>query len=167
MTANITTRPSYRNPNHMSVAEPVIAMCIVIALATLFNFYPQHVGFWRSAADLQSFTPLLGPGFDQFLPWLNTYWLWAFGLCLAHLGLRRWTPLTRLADLALDLFGAAICAAMFTGTPFLQVPVATVAARSALVIAGIASLLGALDQFGWLLRGLANPSQPEDVHTSA
>lgn len=167
MTTDSTVRASHRDPGRISLAEPTIGLCFVVALATLFNFYPQHVGFWRSAADPQSFTPLLGPGFDRFLPWLNAYWLWAFCLCVAHLTLRRWTPVTRLLDLALDIFGAVICATMFTGDPFLQVPVATLAARLALTAVGVASLVGALDQFGRLLRGLQRRLQAGGVTTSA
>jgi hypothetical protein len=167
MTADTIVRSSHRDPDHISLAEPTIGLCFVVGLATLFNFYLQHVGFWRSAADPQSFTPLLAPSFARFLPWLNTYWLWAFGLCVAHLALRRWTPVTRLLDLALDLFGAAICFAMFRDAPFLQVPVATTAARWALAVVGVACLLGALDQFGRLLRGLQRRLQAGDIATSA
>jgi len=167
MTNDSTVRTSHRDPDRISLAEPTIGLCFVMGLAILFNLYPQHVGIWRSAADPQSFTPLLCPSFARFMPWLNTCWLWAFGLCVAHLTLRRWTPVTRLLDLALDLFGAAICFAMFRDMPFLQVPVATTVIRWTLPVVGVACLLGALDQLGRLLRGLARISQPRDAATSA
>ena len=167
MTTDPTVRASHRDHDHISLAEPTIGLCLVMGLAILFNLYPQHIGFWRSAADPQSFTPLLAPSLARFLPWLNSYWFWAFGLCVAHLTLHRWTPVTRLLDLALDLFGAAICFAMFSDMPFLQVPVATTAVRWSLTVMGVGCLLGALDQLGPLLRGLARATQPRDATTSA
>ena len=91
MSAHSTIRTSRRDPDRISVAGTIVEMAIIGAAAILFNFYPEHIGFWRSADDPASFTPLLGPGFAAFLPWLNTYWLWAFWLCVANLALQRWT----------------------------------------------------------------------------
>ena len=163
MSAQATVCTSRRDPSRISVAGTIVEMAIIGAAAILFNFYPEHIGFWRSAADPTSFTPLLGPGFDAFLPWLNTYWLWAFWLCVANLALQRWTLVTRLVDLALDLFGAAIFAAMFMGSPFLAVPVATFAAKSVLAVVCFVFLLGALDQFVHLLRWQPRAGEPGDV----
>lgn len=152
MSARSTIRTSRCDPDRISVAGTIVEMAIIGAAAILFNFYPEHIGFWRSADDPASFTPLLGPGFAAFLPWLNTYWLWAFWLCVANLALQRWTLATRLVDLALNLYGAAIFAAMFMGSPFLAVPVATFAAKSVLAVVCFVFLLGAFDQFIHLLR---------------
>jgi hypothetical protein len=99
-----------------------------------------------SADDPASFMPMLGPGFDTFLPWLNTYWFWAFNLCLANLALRRWTPLTRLLDLLLDLFGAAIVGMMIADTPFLELPAVAFAGKTVLFLVCLAFLFGALEQ---------------------
>jgi len=163
MSAQATVCTSRRDPGRISVAGTIVEMAIIGAAAILFNFYPEHIGFWRSADDPASFTPLLGPGFAAFLPWLNTYWLWAFWLCVANLALQRWTLVTRLVDLALDLFGAAIFAAMFMGSPFLAVPVATFAAKSVLAVVCFVFLLGALDQFVHLLRWQPRTGEPGDV----
>ena len=163
MSAHSTLRTSRRDPDRISVAGTIVEMAIIGAAVILFNFYPEHIGFWRSADDPTSFTPLLGPGFAAFLPWLNTYWLWAFWLCVANLALQRWTLVTRLADLALDLFGAAIFAAMFMGSPFLAAPVATFAAKSVVAVVCFALLLGALDQFVHLLRWQPRTGEPGDV----
>ena len=103
MSAQSTIRTSRRDPNRISVAGTIVEMAIIGAAVILFNFYPEHIGFWRSADDPTSFTPLLGPGFAAFLPWLNTYWLWAFWLCVANLALQHWTLATRVVDLALNL----------------------------------------------------------------
>ena len=166
MSANAPTHPSRRDPDRISVAGTVVELFIICTAAILFNLYPQAIGFWRSAADPASFTPLLGPGFDPFLPWLNTYWLWACYLCLAHLALQRWTLGTRLVDLALNLFGAAIFAAMFAASPFLAVPAATFAAKSVLLVVCFVFLLGAFDQFIHLLKWQPRAGEAGDAGIS-
>ena len=166
MSAHATIRTSRRDPDRISVAGTIVEMAIIGAAAIIFNFYPEHIGFWRSADDPTSFTPLLGPGFDAFLPWLNTYWLWAFCLCVANLAFQRWTLVTRLLDLALNLFAAAIFAAMFADSPFLEVPVATIAAKSVLLVVCFAFLLGAFDQFSHLLRWQPRTREPGDAGVS-
>ena len=146
MSGKATIPTSHRDPDHLSVAGRVVEIYLIIWLALLFNVYPQRVGFVVSANDPASFTPMLAPGFDAFLPWLNTYWFWAFNLCLASLVLRRWTSLTRLFDLLLDLFGATIVGLMIADTPFLELPVATFAGKTVLVVVCLALLLGAIQQ---------------------
>lgn len=166
MSANTAAGPSRHNPDRVNIAGTIVELFIISAAVMLFNFFPQYVGFWQSAADPASFTPLLGPGFDPFLPWLNTYWLWASCLCLANLVLQRWTPVTRLVDLTLNLFGAAIFAAMFAASPFLELPVATFAGKTALFFICIAFLLGALEQLVRLLKWKPRESQPGDAGIS-
>jgi hypothetical protein len=166
MSANATTHTSRRDPDRINIAGTIVEMTFIGAAVIIFNFYPEHIGFWRSADDPASFTPLLGPGFDAFLPWLNTYWLWAFWLCVANLALQRWTLVTRLLDLALNLFGAATFAAMLAGSPFLEIPVATFAAKSVLLVVCFAFLLGALDQFVRLLRWQPRAGEPGDAGIS-
>ena len=146
MSEKPTVTTSHRDPDHLSIAGGIVEIYLIIGLTVLFNFYPQRVGFVVSANDPASFTPMLAPGFDAFLPWLNTYWFWAFNLCLANLVLRRWTSLTRLFDLLLDLFGAAIVGLMIANTPFLELPVATFAGKTVLVVVCLALLLGAIQQ---------------------
>ena len=92
MSAHTIIRTGHRNPDRISIAGAIVELFIVCAAAIVFNLYPRAIGFWRSAADPTSFTPLLGPGFAPFLPWLNTYWLWAFCLCVANLALQRLDP---------------------------------------------------------------------------
>jgi hypothetical protein len=166
MSANAPAHTSRRDPDRISVAGTIVEMAIIGAAAIIFNFYPEHIGFWQSADDPLSFTPLLGPGFAAFLPWLNTYWLWAFWLCVANLALQHWTLATRVVDLALNLYGAAIFAAMFMGSPFLAVPVATFAAKSVLAVVCFVFILAAFDQFIHLLRWQPRASEQEDVEAS-
>ena len=163
MSALTSTHTSRPDPDRINIAGTIVEMAIIGAAAIIFNFYPEHIGFWQSADDPMSFTPLLGPGFAAFLPWLNTYWLWAFWLCVANLVLQHWTLTTRVVDLALNLYGAAIFAAMFMGSPFLAVPVATLAAKSVLAVVCFVFLLAAFDQFIHLLRWQPRTSEPGDA----
>jgi hypothetical protein len=166
MSAHTTIRTSRRDSNRINIAGTIVEMAIIGAAAIIFNFYPEHIGFWQSADDPTSFTPLLGPGFDAFLPWLNTYWLWAFWLCVANLVLQHWTLATRGVDLALNLYGAAIFAAMFMGSPFLAVPVATLAAKSVLAVVCFVFLLSAFDQFIHLLKWQPRAGEAGDAGAS-
>ena len=166
MSANAPTHPSRRDPDRISVAGTIVEMAMIGTAAIIFNFYPEHIGFWQSADDPTSFTSLLGPGFAAFLPWLNTYWLWAFWLCVANLALQRWTLLTRVVDLALNLFGAAIFAAMVADSPFVTVPVATFAAKSVLLVVCFVFLLGAFDQFIHLLKWQPRAGEAGDAGIS-
>ena len=164
-----TVTTSHRDPDHLSIAGRIVEIYLIIGLAVLFNVYPQRVGFIVSANDPASFTPMLAPGFEAFLPWLNTYWFWAFNLCLASLVLRRWTSLTRLFDLLLDLFGAAIVGLMIADTPFLELPVAAIAGKTGLVVVCFALLLGASQQLFRLVEAAlrADEAQPSETTTAA
>jgi hypothetical protein len=143
-----------KGPDAIGLIGPTVSICLIVACAVLFNGFPQKVGYYRTIADAASFVPLLGPGFAAFLPWLNLWWALAFSLEVVHLALGRWTTATRWSRLALDVVGAMILVAMAAGEPFVQAPVATVAARAALALTGLGLLLGALAQFVRLLKKL-------------
>ena len=72
-----------------------------------------------SATDINSFVPLLAPDFHTNMPWLNLWWGLALVLELAHLGLRRWQPLTRWADLGLDMLAGLILLQVMLQGPIL------------------------------------------------
>ena len=98
-----------------------INMILVAAFATIFNFFPDKVGTLRSAADFQSFSPLLAPKFADHLPALNLLWGLAFSLNAALLATKRWTPALRWAQALLDLGGAYVLARLVFDNPFLTV----------------------------------------------
>lgn len=89
----------------------MFGICALVILLLLFNFYPQHIGFWTSASDAGGypqifgstpFVSILSPAFfEQFLPWLNMCWILALALNIAHVSLGRWTLATQLFDLGL------------------------------------------------------------------
>jgi hypothetical protein len=160
MSANTTVRSSKGRNDHdrISLAGIIVRLFFIVAAAVLFNFFPQKVGYIRTATDPSSFTPLLGPGVRSFLPWLNLWWGLAFGLEIAHLILRRWITTTRWIGLALDVFGAVVLGAAAADTPFVEIPFVTPIARLALGLASIALLLSALVQFLRLLGRRPEPN---------
>lgn len=92
------------------------SMVAILAVVILFNFYPEKVGYFRTATDANSFTPVLAPEFSVHLPWLNLWWGLGFSLCLVRFWLRRWTPALRWADMLLGFFGAYLLARMVMGS---------------------------------------------------
>ena len=167
MSTNTAPRTERRDPDRISAAGTVAQIFFILAAAILFNFFPQSIGYVKSAADPGTFTPVLGPSFAAFMPWLNTLWFWSFCLCLAHLTLRRWTAVTRSIDLVLDLCGAAIVGLMFFASPFRDLPVVTTAIRSALAVLVFVFLLEALQQLVMLVRALwkSGETQPGQAMT--
>jgi hypothetical protein len=89
------------------VAETVVLAAVII----LFNILAFDIGlfgFMTSPADPESFIPLKAPTFKDILPWLNLWWGLALLINLVNLRLRRWYPLTRLADVGLGFLGLGI-----------------------------------------------------------
>ena len=91
MSAHTTIRTSRRDPDRINIAGTIVEMAIIGAAAIIFNVYPEHIGFWRSADDPTSFTPLLGPGFAAFLPWLEFLLVVGLLAVRGELALQRWT----------------------------------------------------------------------------
>lgn len=114
-------RTGSRDPDRISIAGVVVRICFLIASIVLFNAFPQWIGTYRSLDDPSSFAPLLAPEFRVHMPVLNAWWALALALNFLLLGLRRWTPATRWADLGLTCFGMAILANMLAGPPILAV----------------------------------------------
>jgi len=107
-------------------AWSLLSICILVAVAILFNFFPAKVGSIRLEPGSVRFVSLLAPEFADFLPRLNIWWGLSFALHVAHLVLGRWTVHMRWADVAAHLLGAAVLGSMARGDPFLnlsEVPV--------------------------------------------
>ena len=110
-----------RDPDRVHVAGVVVRICFLIGAIVVFNAFPQWIGTYRSLDDPSSFVPLLAPEFQVHMPALNIWWALALTLDLLLLGLRRWTPAMRWADLGLTVFGMIILANMLAGPPILAV----------------------------------------------
>jgi hypothetical protein len=75
---------------------------------------------YGSAADPDSFVPLLASEFQAHMPWLNIWWGSSLVLAVGKLMTRHWTQALRWADLALRLFGVAVLVRLITGGPLLD-----------------------------------------------
>jgi len=82
-----------------------------------FNFFPGWVAIFVFHGSEGTVYPLLTPAFNRYLPLLNTWWFLAVILNMAVLRQGRWTRTTRWADLALEVFNAAILLLIVTGPP--------------------------------------------------
>lgn len=93
----------------------IVEICALASLAILVNFFPQKVGVYGSALDPDSFVPLLGPGFEQHLPYLNAFFVLAILLAAARLAQGRPGTLLNWADLALKVLGIYVLARFVSG----------------------------------------------------
>jgi hypothetical protein len=121
VTGQAPDRTRARRPDRVRPAGVAIQICFLIGAIVLFNAYPQWIGTYRSLDDPSSFVPLLAPEFQAHMPALNCWWALALTLSFVLLGMRRWTPATRWADLGLAVFGMIILSNMLAGPPILAV----------------------------------------------
>jgi hypothetical protein len=105
-----------RDPDRVHLVGVVVHICFLIGAIVLFNAFPQWIGTTRSLDDPSTFVPLLAPEFQAHMPALNVWWALALTLSFLLLGLRRWTPATRWADLGLTVFDMALLALIRSGS---------------------------------------------------
>jgi len=112
--------PPVKDPDRPSQAGMVLEMYLILAVAVLFNFYPEWVGMGvvNGRVHLTSF---LLPAFAAYLPLMNAFWASDFALHLIVLRQGRWRRETRAAELALGLYGAVILYLVITGPPLFRV----------------------------------------------
>jgi hypothetical protein len=92
-----------------------VEICAIATLAILFNFFPQKVGIYVSALDPDSFVPLLAPGFERHLPYLNTFFVLAILLAAIRLAWGWPGAILNWADLALKALGIYVLARFVSG----------------------------------------------------
>lgn len=112
--------PAQTRADRIRVGWVVVEICILIGVLVVFNVFPDRIGVYGSAADPDSFVPLLAPEFQAHMPWLNIWWGSSLVLAVGKLTTRRWTQALRWADLALRLFGVAVLIRLITGGPLLD-----------------------------------------------
>ncbi len=95
----------------------IVDLCLIVAASVLFNVFPEKVGFIRSLTEPSSFTPLLAPDFQNYMPGLNLFWGLAFSLGVANLIMLRWNIGTRSIDLVLSILGIFVLIQLVLGGP--------------------------------------------------
>jgi hypothetical protein len=109
--------PPVNDPDKISYFGRIFALYVIALLVLAFNFFPGWVAIFVFHGSEGTVYPLLTPDFKRYLPLLNTWWLLAVILNLAVLRQGRWTRTTRWADLALEVFNAAILLLIVIGPP--------------------------------------------------
>jgi hypothetical protein len=109
--------PPVDDPDRISYFGRIFALYLIAILVVAFNFFPDWVAVFVFHGSEGTLYPLLTPGFNRYLPLLNTWWLLAFILNLAILRDGRWRRATRWADFGLEVFNAVILLLIVTGPP--------------------------------------------------
>jgi hypothetical protein len=134
------------------VGWTVLRMCAIVAVAVLFNFFPDKVGTIRSALDSRTFTPVLSPGFRSVLPLANLWLGLAFSLHLAQLVLGRRTAATQWLGLLLHLFGAGVLGWMTLVAESILLPRAAASGQRLLAVLAAVALFGVVTRIAGLFR---------------
>ncbi len=137
------------------LSKVALNLLVILAATILFNVFPQRVGFWRSAIDLSSFTPVLAPEFTSYLPWLNVWWGVAFSVNVSLLILRRRIPLSGWVEVGISVYGGVLLTALAMGAPFQMVAWASALVRLILALAALLTFFKA----SRLARGLLAKSR--------
>jgi hypothetical protein len=114
-----------RRRGRISRPGVLVEIVIVLACVVLLNFYPERVGFWLSAGDRSSFTPILASEFSVHLPWLNTLWAISLLVALSKVLFGYWTPVLRAADFGVSLLSIHVFLQLIRGGPLLDPAAAT------------------------------------------
>ncbi|MGD8791300.1 MAG: hypothetical protein PVF47_02015 [Anaerolineae bacterium] len=93
----------------------LVEICALSTFAILVNFFPQKVGIYGSALDPDNFVPLLAPGFERHLPYLNAFFVLAILLAAAKLARGRPGAILNWADLALKALGIYVLTRFVSG----------------------------------------------------
>lgn len=113
-----TALPPVDDPQRISPAGHVFSLYAIVALAILFNFYPEWVGVIGFSPAAGSWRlPLLRPDFANYLPLLNLWGGLAFTLNLVVLRQGRWRRETRWTEFALGLLAIGILLMVILGPP--------------------------------------------------
>ena len=70
---------------------------------TLFNFYPQWIGFSMPQGEQWLHVSVLTPVFFHYLPWMSGLWVLEAGLMGLVLAQGKWQTITRWVSIALNI----------------------------------------------------------------
>jgi hypothetical protein len=130
---------------------PILGVVFTVLAMVWFNLLPNTVGYYVTLTDTTSFTPVLAPAFQTYLPWLNFWWGASILLNIVHIINGRWTLMSRLADLVLSLYGISVLVGMAAGPAFLLLPWLSIVVKVILGIAAFGLVISVIIQ---LLGGL-------------
>ncbi|MHB9033091.1 MAG: hypothetical protein ACYC6L_08585 [Anaerolineae bacterium] len=96
-----------------------IGAIVGAAFLVWINFFPGYFGYVRGIGRPLVIYPVLLPVFGRYLVRLNVLWGGGILLNLTHVVTGRWTLLTFLVDVLLQIYGIFLLAQMAAGPTFL------------------------------------------------
>ncbi|MHB1357849.1 MAG: hypothetical protein ACYCZF_17910 [Anaerolineae bacterium] len=140
---------------------PILGVVFTALAMVWFNLLPDTVGFYVTIADTTSFTPVLAPAFQTYLPWLNFWWGASILLNLVHIVNGRWTIVTRVADVLLSLYGISLLIGMVTGPAFILLPWLSIVVKVILGISAFGLTVSLIVQVIRVLKAVVAGGKPE------
>ena len=114
------------------MGETILEIVGCFAAITIFNFYPQILGFrifsngnWYLGAGSAVSTPLLSQAFFHFVPYLTVVWVLTILLDIVLLRYGHWNTLTRIFFIILKIINISIAAGMLAAPSLLALTTAS------------------------------------------
>ncbi|MGM0386793.1 MAG: hypothetical protein ACQERF_12560 [Actinomycetota bacterium] len=104
-----------QDPDRVRPWESVVAIVLLVGVLVLFNVFPDVIGFHFFADGAWTVAPLLTDAFFRWLPLLNLAWAAEIVLHTWLLRTGRWTPLPRLASIAIKVLQLVVLVLLVTG----------------------------------------------------
>jgi hypothetical protein len=111
------TLPAIEETERVKVGETLVGIGFSIAALVFFNFYLDSVGVYRLPGGEWQRFPIFSEPFRSYVPWLTLWWGATLMLSIVVLVRGHWQAWSRLAQIAVDLFGVGILFSMLTGGP--------------------------------------------------
>ncbi|MDX1414216.1 MAG: hypothetical protein R3293_08490 [Candidatus Promineifilaceae bacterium] len=108
-------------PNRINRAGLIISIVFLVIFLIWFNFFPRFVGIYVFADKDSGFISVLVDGYQALMPWINLWWIASILLKVLTLRQGRWTTVTRLGEIGVNLIGLFVIYQIFSGTPFFGV----------------------------------------------
>ena len=131
--------PIFTNPNQVDRSDVILSIVGGVVILIFFNLRPNVLPLFLYPAGGWQLDSIFGPALYRYLPWINLFCVSEIVLYSYVLYRSTWTRPTRVLEIGLDLFAAAILAAMLTDSgaliviPFLD-PLIKISLAVALVI---------------------------------
>ncbi len=102
-------------PDEVKPWEPMVSIAFTAAALTLFNLYPQLIGFYFLKDGAWVSVLALTDAFFRWMPYINVLWALQIALNVVVLRQGRWQASTKWISIALDAGGIAIGILLLTG----------------------------------------------------
>jgi len=133
------------------IAGMALYILAVLAVALLFNVWPEKIAWATRVQGVWTWTPLLSPTFGNFLPVLNLWWGLTILVLVVQLAYGRDTALMRWALLLLQGSGAGLIGLLSIRAPALFTPIAATWASRGLAVLCLSIGISTLGQLRHVL----------------